>query len=193
MKKNLFILLFSGFHLCASAQTFLHGAGTGASVFTARDIETSVYGTLLYSPRVTVTENEQFSVSIGIPVTIGFTGGIGYNSSLGTYDDFKFLIYTPAMLNYNWGAGSSPLSERRFGFFAGAGFGITFGNHYMDSWEYSWYEEKTRAYWGPAANAGVRFGVGKQSKNIEVLMSYKKGLSANNPQYFGLSCLFNFR
>lgn len=199
MKKNLFlVVLLCSFYVVGFTQTFRHGAGMGVSVITGNDIDATAYGTLLYSPRLSFMENDNSSLTVGIPFTFGFTGGYGYSSSLGETNTLQYLIHAPVMINYNIGAGSSLLTEQRFGFFIGAGFGITNGNHrvaeYIEDggWIYYNYRNKIKSTFGPSANTGVRFGVGRQTKTVEVLLSYMKGLSNTNPHYFGLSCLFNF-
>jgi hypothetical protein len=45
---------------------------------------------------------------------------------------------------------------------------------------------------GPDANAGLRFGVGRKHRNIEVRFSYMKGLNEDKPNIFGVAGLFNF-
>lgn len=182
----------------AGAQSFMHGAGTGLFVTTMQNGDPSAYGTLVYSPRFSLTETESSSLTIGIPLTVGLSGSYSYSSNYGTYSDLQYMVNAPLILNLNIGAGSSPLTEDRFGFFVGGGFGLNHGNYLVDQkiyeggFEYWDRVSKTLTTFGPAANAGVRFGVGRQSRNIEVLLSYMKGLNETKPNSFGLQCLFNF-
>jgi len=45
---------------------------------------------------------------------------------------------------------------------------------------------------GPVGNAGIRFGVGSGSHNIEVRFQYMKGLSDVKANIFGVGAAFNF-
>ena len=59
-------------------------------------------------------------------------------------------------------------------------------------YEYVSYEKQNVTTYGPAANAGVRFGVGNKTKNIEILLSYMKGINDNKPNSYALQAVFNF-
>ena len=198
MKK---IFLFASFVFTtalAGAQTFLHGAGTGFSVTTMKNAETAVFGTLMYNPRFTLTETESSSLTIGLPLTFGFAGEYSYSSYYGEQSDLRYVLNAPLILNMNWGAGSSKITEDRFGFFVGGGFGINTGNFVVEEtivdggFEYISYGKQTVTTYGPAANAGVRFGVGNKTKNIEILLSYMKGINDNKPNSYALQAAFNF-
>jgi opacity protein-like surface antigen len=198
MKKILLaasLLLTTAF---AGAQTFLHGIGTGFSVTTMKTAETAVFGTLMYNPRFTLTETESSSLTIGLPLTLGFAGEYSYSSYYGEQSDIRYVLNAPLILNMNWGAGSSKITEDRFGFFVGGGFGINTGSFVVEEtiidagYEYISYEKQNVTTYGPAANAGVRFGVGNKTKNIEVLLSYMKGINDHKPNSYALQAVFNF-
>ncbi len=101
------------------------------------------------------------------------------------------------MVNFNGGAGSSKENEQRFGYFVGGGFGYhatgiaNAGEYYSENGEYN-DKKLSSSGFGPAANAGIRFAVGSHQKNIEVRLSYMKGLSNYKPSMFGLNAAFNF-
>ncbi len=187
----------------ASSQSFLHGAGIGFLISNppSPHVKAKVFATLHYYPQVVFVETESFSVSAGIPLTVGLTGtyNASYSSRGDSYEENTLLglIQVPLMANFNGGAGSSKQNEQRFGYFIGGGFGYhstgidellitdAFGN-----------DMGTKKYYakgfGPAANAGIRFAAGSRQKNIEVRFSYMKGLKEFKPSMFGLNAAFNF-
>jgi hypothetical protein len=182
----------------AYAQTFMHGAGTGTMITSMKNAETGVFGTLMYNPRFTVVENESSSVTVGIPLTVGISGSYSYSSYYGEENSLNYMINAPLMVNLNFGAGSSKDVENRFGFFLGGGFGVNNGSYqvskYISENGYETYVEgnETITTFGPAANAGVRFAVGSGTHNIEILLSYMKGLNSDKPNTFGIQGVFNF-
>lgn len=202
--KHIFIvslLFLSSFHL--RAQSFLHGAGAGFSLVESNmpGGKLKVYFTLHYYPQATFLETETFSISAGIPLTVGMSGS--YNASFSSRGDsyeensLLGLFQAPVMVNFNGGAGSSKDNEQRFGYFFGGGFGyhtvgIAAPGDYYDGSLYD-YTSKTYAKgFGPAANAGLRFAVGSHQKNIEIRVSYMKGLQTFKPALLGLNAAFNF-
>ncbi|MGN6492209.1 MAG: hypothetical protein ACTHLE_09460 [Agriterribacter sp.] len=201
MRKTLISLIFVIVVQQVSSQTFLHGAGVG--LMASDPAVTSVYGTkvfftLHYYPQVTFMETETYSVSAGVPLTVGLSGSYNasYSSRGDSYEENSLLavMQVPLMVNFNGGAGATKESEQRFGYFIGGGFGYhstgigyltdEFGNE-LDGKKYS-------KGFGPAANAGIRFAVGSNQKNIEVRFSYMKGLKDAKPSMFGLNAAFNF-
>lgn len=203
MKKAVFfIALIISVH-SASSQSFLHGAGIGFLVSDPPSpyVKTKVFATLHYYPQVAFVETESFSVSAGIPLTVGLTGT--YNASFSSRGDsyeentFLGLIQIPLMVNFNGGAGSSKQNEQRFGYFVGGGFGYhSTGIDELHMTDQFGNDLDTKKYYakgfGPAANAGIRFAVGSHQKNIEVRFSYMKGLKEFKPSMFGLNAAFNF-
>lgn len=93
------------------------------------------------------------------------------------------------------GRGSTKENRKKIGYFVGAGFGYHHGDFLTDA-----YDQNTGTYvnsyssntFGPAANAGIRLGVGRQHKNIEVRLSYMKGINESKPNIFGVAGAFNF-
>lgn len=197
---SLFIIISA---FSASSQSFMHGAGIG---FLASDppspyVNTKVFATLHYYPQVAFLENESFSVSAGIPFTVGLTGtyNASYSSRGDSYEENTLLglIQIPLMVNFNGGAGSSKQNEQRFGYFIGGGFGyhstgiddLTITDEWGNEVDSKKYYSKG---FGPSGNAGIRFAVGSKQKSIEVRFSYMKGLKDFKPAMYGLNAAFNF-
>ena len=198
MIKKIAVLLAAVFTIGqAHSQTFMHGVGTGVLVNSMKNADPSAFGTLMYNPRFSISESENSSVTIGLPLTLGVSGSYNYDSYYGTENSLQYMINVPLMLNYNIGAGSTKDAESRFGYFLGGGFGMNHGSYvldgvYDDETGYTESIEKSLTTFGPAVNAGVRFGVGNGSHNIEILLSYMKGLNENKPNTFGIQGAFNF-
>lgn len=112
-----------------------------------------------------------------------------YSSRGDSYEENTLLalVQVPLMVNFNGGAGSSKDNEERFGYFFGGGFGY----HSTGIGEFEGSKTYSKGL-GSAANAGVRFAVGSNQKNIEVRFSYMKGLKDYKPSMFGLNAAFNF-
>lgn len=181
------------------AQRFSHGAGTGYAAITQKNTNRTGYITLLYSPRIVWRELQNSSFSIGVPLTFGAGGSYSHSSSFGTNNQLQYTIIAPLLLNYNFGAGASTLTSKRIGYFFGGGIGLSHGNFRQTYWQqddtgWGYFATNSTIYTqlGPAANAGVRFAVGQQSKNIEALFSYLYAVSSTRNQFFGISALFNF-
>jgi hypothetical protein len=175
------------------SQSFMHGAGINVIVATAENSDASVGEGLTYFPRFNFIESENLSVSAGIPISIAISVSTGYYDYYGGYDDpsVGLVVNAPLIINLNMGRGSTKENRDKFGFFIGAGYGYYHGDFLMtDSYGYT-VSESTNAF-GPAANAGLRFGVGRKHQNVEVNFSYMKITSDNKPNIFGLGCAFNF-
>ncbi len=121
MKKLLLLLGVCLSSTCAFSQSFMHGAGICAFFESYKDVDMSTAVGFTYSPRFNFVEGESMSVSVGIPISLAFSGSGQYNSREGASEDFKLgiLINAPVMLNLNFGAGSSLDNESRFGGFIG--------------------------------------------------------------------------
>ncbi|HMK27750.1 MAG TPA: hypothetical protein VK483_17085 [Chitinophagaceae bacterium] len=176
------------------SQTFMHGAGVTVIVATADNSDASVGEGLTYFPRFNFIETESLSVSAGIPISVAISVSTGYYDYYygGYYDpSIGLVVNAPLIIDLNMGRGSTKDNRDKFGFFVGAGFGYHHGDFLMtDEFGYT-VSESTNGF-GPAANAGLRFGVGRKHQNVEVNFSYMKGLSDNKPNIFGVGCAFNF-
>ena len=196
--KTFFISVFL---LCTlqytKAQSFLHGVGIGVFVTETPLTEIGGFGAITYSPRFNMYETEELSLSLGVPLTVGLSGTYQYDYYNGYVDEqstIRFMLNAPLMVNFNFGTGSTKQNQKRFGFFAGGGFGMHYGDYqYMVSENgYDYYQSKYGTTVGPAANIGFRFAAGHHQKNIEARFSYMKGISTPNTAVYGAGALFNF-
>lgn len=180
------------------SQTFMHGAGVTIFVSSGKNIDVSVGEGLSYFPRFNFIENESLSVSVGVPLTVGLSVSTSsYYSSYSYYDDVSvgFVANLPLIINLNMGRGSTKENRDKFGYFVGAGFGYHHGDFIstaIDDYGYDVTTTESINVFGPAANGGLRFGVGRKHQNVEVRFSYMKGLNDNKPNIFGVGCSFNF-
>jgi len=197
MKKGLLFLIIATLSAGAAfSQSFMHGAGLNVFVATAPGGKASVNGGVSYSPRFNFIEQEDMSVSVGIPFTVGVSGSYSanYNSQYGSSSSntLSVMLNAPLMVNLNMGAGSTKETESRFGYFVGAGFGYHYGTYNIS--DILDYEETSSKFStvGPVGNAGVRFGVGRGSHNIEVRLQYMKGINDVKPNIYSVGAAFNF-
>lgn len=202
MKKT--ILVFGLIFTLATSfgQSFLHGAGISVMAVdkTRGDNNAWNYGWgLTYSPRFNFLETEKFSVSAGIPLTVRYSlsSSITYSPSGTSYTNSSIGIVEnlPLIVSVNFGRGSTRANRSRYGFFAGGGFAYEHGDYFADIYDpatNSYIDNYSTNVFGPAANAGVRIGIGRKHRNIEVRLSYMKALNELKPDIFGLACLFNF-
>jgi hypothetical protein len=180
------------------SQSFMHGAGVAIFVGTTSHAngEIAVSEGLTYSPRFNFMETEALSVSVGVPLTLGISISYSYDSYYGeTNSSLGYLLSAPLIVNLNMGRGSTKENTKKFGYFVGAGYGFHHGDFYgfyTDEYGYEYLATRAVSVHGPAANAGVRIGVGRKHKNIEIKLSYMKGINETKPNIFGLACLFNF-
>ena len=179
----------------AFSQRFMHGVGITALVSTASGSGTSIGEGFTYSARFNVIETENLALAIGIPLSVGISSNIytSYNSSGYGSDvtSIGLVLNVPVIVSLNMGRGATKANRKKFGYFVGAGFGYHHGDFITDSYAYANGTYSSNDF-GPAANAGVRFGVGRKHRNIEVRLSYMKGLNDTKPNVFGLAGLFNF-
>ncbi len=182
------------------SQSFMHGAGITIMGSTTGEGSSSDIGFgegFTYTPRFNFFETEKLSVSVSIPLTVGISASTSSYDSYGNDNSsVGFLLNVPVIVSLNMGRGSSKENRQKFGYFFGAGFGYHHGDFLTDEI----YDPGTGTYsnsyssntYGPAANGGVRMGVGRKYKNIEVRLSYMKGINENKPNIFAVACLFNF-
>ncbi len=198
MKKILVAALAVCFFTTTQAQ-FIK-SDVGASIFIGSasltkggetvKLQPSFYGVSWY-PRYMVGS----SVSIGMPLTLGFSGS--FNSRTG--GAFSFGIDAPIAVDYNFGygaAGGDEESDAGFGGFVGAGFGFTKtaeatpDNYNTTIWNEADFAA-TKSY-GPMAHFGIRFPVQQGEKSVTLRVSYKKGLEKEKFNYFGGTLLYGF-
>lgn len=183
----------------AFSQSFTHGVGLSVFVTTASGGNAAVGEGVTYSPRFNFLENEDFSLSVGVPLTIGISGSYSsnYNSYSGTTTDntLGLLLNAPVIVNFNFGAGSSKDNESRFGFYIGGGAGYHYGKYNVDSTDsygngYT-YQASINGI-GVAGNAGIRFAVGRGTHNVDAKVMYMKAMDNSKANIFGIGALFNF-
>jgi hypothetical protein len=196
MKKILLLMtLVCAIHI-ANAQRFTHGVGFGVFVIDAPSTDLGAFGTVTYSPKYNFYETEALSVSVGVPLNVGFAQSYVVDYSGYYYEPapLRFMINAPMMINLNVGAGSTKQNEKRFGFFVGGGFGLHYGDYGLTRVEgnYEYYDTQYGATFGPSANAGFRIAVGKHQKNIETYFTYGKGVTNQKTAFYGMGALFNF-
>ena len=199
MKKCILLMAFVLSVSLAFSQSFMHGAGLSLFVTTAKNGNAAVAEGLHYNPRFNFIENEDFSLSVGVPLSVGFSGSYSsnYNSYNGNTVDntLAFMADIPVILNFNFGAGSTKDNEQRFGFFVGGGLGYHYGRYNQDLYDASigdYTQQATISSIGPAGNAGVRFAVGRGTHNVEVRVTFMKALDDSKANIYGGGAAFNF-
>jgi hypothetical protein len=201
MKKSLLLaaICLAGFK-SSFAQHFTNGIGVGIFVEDAATTIARPSFAFTYSPRLNFLETDNSSVSVGIPLSVGFSGS--YNATYDSYygyaeeNSLGFMLNVPLMMNFNFGAGSVKGNKSRMGFFAGAGYGYHIGTvdyDMHDEYGNTYTTSETESTTGIAANVGLRIGLGYRKRhNLEIRTSYMKGISNHKPNIFGVNCVFNF-
>ncbi|MEO9210819.1 MAG: hypothetical protein ABI208_06965 [Ginsengibacter sp.] len=185
MKKIILsISLFFLISHIAFAQSFSNSFGLSLSIIQGKNPSTNSYENVFiqkfatYFPRYTLSEKDNSSISIGVPLSAGIGSVDGAN---GTF----FGVDVPLMFDYNMGCNSTPDNEKGFGAFFGLGFGYNytsvttpFGNGNLYSY-------------GPEAHAGISFLVSqKDSRPITFGVFYKLGLESDKYRTFGFNLLY---
>lgn len=194
MKQKLICTLFIVFVFSISAiAQFQHSIGasliTGKGKIPAGAEEGSVepridgFG-VFYYPRLNVSESETGALSVGIPLTAGFSGSV--NSREG--GSMSVILDFPITLDYNFGLGSMEGMESNFGGFVGAGFGYTYSNYsqqfYIPGVVEDYQTVKGSSY-GPLAHGGVKVLIGEKTYFLRAF--YKIGLDNAKFKTFGVA------
>jgi hypothetical protein len=190
MNKKYTLSIFAlGLSSLTYSQTFLYGIGIGSMIQTqsiSRRIGSFIFTN---SFRFSFIEKDKSSFSIDLPSTVGFSStyrGQGPDLTLG------IMIDAPLLLSFNYGAGSKRVSNSRFGFFAGAGFGYHRNEYSYTDDNFNHVRSQINGF-GPAGNTGFRFAVGRNLQHdIEIRFSYMKMMDGYKTNIFGIGCLFNF-
>ena len=190
---KILFLSFSLFVSCSIgfSQSFINGIGIAVISTGGTGFSSFVTGGITYSPRVNISESDHSSISIGIPLSIGLSTSTTDASGAGTA---SVMLNVPLLLNFNMGCGATRESDEKFGFFAGGGLGYhlaAYANTYGNTGNNADGTTTVNAF-GPVANAGVRIGVGHGYHNIEIKLTYMKGLDVTKANVIGGACLFNF-
>jgi hypothetical protein len=199
MKKCILILSFLLPASMAFSQSFMHGVGLDIFVTTAKNGNVAAAEGFTYNPRFNFIENEDYSLSVGVPLTIGLSGSYSssYNSYYGSTTDntLAFMAHIPVILNFNFGAGSSKDNEQRFGFFVGGGLGYYYGKYNQDLVDPSgndYTQQATINGVGPAGNIGIRIAVGRGTHNVEAKLTFMKAMDDSKANIYGGGAAFNF-
>jgi hypothetical protein len=194
IKKINSLFLLSFLSLSISAQKMMHSVGTSANLnhqkitIPSRYLtpEKKVNQTLFYTSgdyffRYNVKESDLNSISIGVPVALGFGSAndpnndeaglfLGANISMGVF--------------YNNGLKSTRNNETNFGYFVGGG--ISYG--YVGLY----YDKKTNniTTYGPMIYSGIRFPVLKQVMSVGLFFRY--GLETEKLKTYGLKLMRDF-
>ncbi|MBC7904106.1 MAG: hypothetical protein H7Y27_11815 [Gemmatimonadaceae bacterium] len=198
MKKFSLVAILCLFLSAGFSQTFLHGAGVSLSLSKSSGTDPVAYSGFHYNPRINVLETEKIALSVGIPLVLAGSFSYNYSSSMGSNSDFQYLLQVPVTLNLNIGRGSTKENTSRMGFFVGGGwafnqgsFNSTIEDPLYNNYYYEIIEDDFNM--GPSANAGLRIGVGRRHRNIEVRLNYMKAISGSlKPHVFGVTSAFNF-
>lgn len=197
MKRVLFFALACCATSGAFSQRFINGIGLAYFNTSAQGINSTNSFGITYSPRVNIMESDDFALSIGLPISVGMSLHVSnINNDNGTDNNsVSVMADVPLFLNFNFGAGSTKECEDRIGFFAGVGFAYHHTDGVQDGTD-AYGDETDSTYslnaYGPAANAGIRLGVGSRGHNLELRVSYMKGLDASKANIIGAGVLFNF-
>jgi hypothetical protein len=149
-------------------------------------LEAAFYG-LSWYPRYTISQNENSSFSVGVPLTFGISGSA--NSREG--GDLSFGLDLPVVFDYNFGYNHALDEEGAGGTggFIGAGFSFTTtssssaDNYNTTLWNESDVSKATS--YGPMVHAGIRFPIKQGEKTLTFRISYKKGLESVKYNFFG--------
>lgn len=164
--------------------------GTGISVMLQPVAGYRVVGSFgfVFSPQYIFDRKNGSSLSLGMPVTIGFS-----ELDDSTRIDWRpgIMVNLPLILNYNVEPASIKEGRSRFGYFAGGGIAYHY-NHYTAARDYETTTQQVNGF-GPVVNAGIRLSIKKyRTQNMELRFSYMKMMAESRSDVFGISYLVNF-
>lgn len=213
MKKIVLLAIACIAGLPVFSQRFVHGIGFSTSIdHTSRGGSIPSFG-LSYAIRYNVMETDKMTISVGIPFTVGGSGGSGEDDMDWYYDadgniiyyytgekndgpvkKFRSMVDVPLIINFNFGAFSSFANKKAVGFFAGGGLAYHYGPvnvKYKDVNGGTMTDSITQHSFGPIGNIGMRIGLGKKENGaIEVKGSFMKSLAKRQPDIYGISLLY---
>jgi hypothetical protein len=192
MKKSCLLIVMSLLGLrAAQAQHFTHGLGAAVLFMHSESAMEQTFIGFTYSPRFSFAEGKNTSLSLGIPLVLGFSRV----SLPGMLDPVSpsLMVSAPLVLNFNLGAGSSKACHKKYGFFVGGGYGYYRTNYAMEEEYLRTDRLQTANMMGATANVGLRIGMGWQrKKSLEIKAFYLQGSTEHKPNTFGTACLLNF-
>jgi hypothetical protein len=170
------------------SQSFMNSIGANISILYAKintqyDHETFLMNVnqFSYFPRITLSESDNSSVSLGAPLG----AGIGILNSGGDADGIAWSFDAPLVMDYNMGCKSTPDNEDRFGSYLGAGFGFMYTG-------WSSYENDKAISYGPLARVGIRLAGREQNWHMTVGVFFKYGVEKEKYKTFGFNVLSDF-
>lgn len=180
----------------AFSQSFQHGLGISVFFDNMVPDKISAIAAVTYSPRYNFHETENISVSLGIPLSIGFmdAGDGDYDAITGEEeisDINGFTLDVPVMVNFNFGAGASRMNKGHYGGFIGAGYAY----HYASSRDYTKDgidKSISGRSFGLTVNGGIRINIGDPVENVELRVSYFRGRNPIRQGIVGVGAIFNF-
>jgi hypothetical protein len=196
MKRLLLFVAASIISVNAFSQSFQHGLGISVFFDNMVPDKITTSAAFTYNPRFNFHETEKMSISLGIPLSIGFKddGNGYYDETTGEQvagDISGFTLNAPVMVNLNLGCGSSKLNKSNFGGFIGAGYTY----HYTSSRDYTKDgidKSIGGSSFGLTVNGGFRISIGDPVENLEFRFSYYKGRNRTRLEMLGVGAIFNF-
>jgi hypothetical protein len=182
----------------AFAQSFMHSLGATIMFGNGKSVDDGSGGSstptiglnaLTYYPRINLVESDNSSVSVGVPLSLGFQGSV--NSQTGSSIVFGYDL--PLAVDYNMGHKSTPENEAGFGGYIGAGFGYTHTSVSISDNFLGDYAATANSY-GPMVRAGIRFGFpwGEKEMSYTIGGWYKFGLEKEGYKTIGINLLWDF-
>ncbi|HVU56353.1 MAG TPA: hypothetical protein VHD83_14910 [Puia sp.] len=195
MKKSFILLLLAcGLTGGVHAQ-FMHSLGGTVDVMWAnlgpegyQDKVTFVFRDFTYFPRYNVMENGNSSISIGVPLGLGF--GSVSNFSDGS-SSLYFGVDAPLVADYNFGWKSTADNDSRVGGYLGGGFGYRYTSFSYNDPYYGSSGFHANSY-GPLVRGGVRFSLGASDMGLTLGLFYKAGLEREKYKTIGINVLMDF-
>lgn len=185
MKK--FLIFFSLFFFISQigfSQSFMNSFGVTLSFLQAKNPSTNSYKTQsiqklgTYFPKYNLSEKDNSSFSIGVPLSAGI-GNVN-----GGGDGVFFSFDVPLMFDYNMGCNSTPDNESGFGGYVGLGFGYNYTGIS------SGYGDENMNSYGPIVHAGISFLISKDSRPLTFGAFYKLGMEEGKFKTFGINILY---
>jgi hypothetical protein len=194
MKRLLLFVATCMISVNAFSQSFQHGVGISVFFDDMVPDKITAVSAITYNPRYNFHETKNMSISLGIPLSIGFM-----EDGSGSYDEYGeeepgadingFTLDVPVIVNLNLGA--SRMNKGNFGGFIGVGYTY----HYASSRDYIKNDINKSiggSSFGPTINGGFRIGIGDPVENVELRFSWYHGRNRTRIGMFGVGAIFNF-
>ena len=180
MKKLFFLLItmtmcFAGY----SEMQFHHGVGANYLINIKKGATGSAVE-LVYHPRLTFAHSDNMSVGAGIPLGFGFQ----FQASSFGGSGGALLIDLPAMLDLNFGHGSSADNDKSVGGYVGVGFRYIYERIFGDF-------GGSAQISGPGMLGGIRFNT-KNDLSFGVGVNYAYNLEGKS-NVIGFGAMYNFK